>query len=256
MRVEDRAERMEYPDIAMMLLRAFAFFTLFSLSTAFVVKSSPRYAASCLQHQTVASEDSSKLRCRPLLIVLDLDGNLWRPEMYELAWDGYGHAPFERIDDTRMKSKLNRVVTLIGDVAELLDEFVLSTLLNDQSDTTSTVEHQQRLAISSRTDVPKWAIELLGKFTLPKSRMTLKEAITGPWEISSDSKTVHFQRLAKATGIALQDMVFFDNELGNCRSIAKLGVTVGYCPDGIKRAIWINTMAAFPNTDGSIIGEL
>ena len=117
-------------------------------------------------------------------------------------------------------------------------------------------EQQQQLAISSRTDVPKWANELLGKFTLPKSRKTLREAITGPWEISSDSKTNHFQRLAKTTGIALHDMVFFDNELGNCRSIAKLGVTVGYCPAGIKRAIWEDTMAAFPNTDGSVIGEL
>ena len=164
--------------------------------------------------------------------------------MYELAWDGYGHAPFERIDDTKMKSKLNKVVTLIGDVSELLDEFVLS---EEWAKTT-------QLAISSRTDVPEWAEELLEKFTLPQSGKSLKDAIVGPWEISGDSKTNHFQRLAKRTGVALQDMVFFDNESGNCRSIARLGVTVGYCPNGIKRGIWANTMAAFPNTDGSVVG--
>jgi hypothetical protein len=103
-------------------------------------------------------------------------------------------------------------------------------------------------------DVPKWAIELLGKFTLPKSRKTLKEAITGPWEIGGDSKTVHVQRLAKTTGIALHEMVFFDNELGNCRSIAKLGVTVGYCPEWNRTSnLGKRHLAAFPNTDGSII---
>ncbi|KAI2495099.1 hypothetical protein MHU86_19413 [Fragilaria crotonensis] len=214
------------------------FINSFLSTTSFVLKLSPRHSSSINQ---AVSDSTSK---NPSLIVLDLDGNLWRPEMYELAWDGYGHAPFERIDDTRMKSKLNKVVTLIGDVPELLDEFVLS---DEWTKTT-------QLAISSRTDVPEWAEELLEKFILPKSGKTLKDAISGPWEISVDSKTNHFQRLAKRTGIALQDMVFFDNESGNCRSIARLGVTVGYCPDGVKREIWANTMAAFPKTDGSVIG--
>jgi magnesium-dependent phosphatase 1 len=214
------------------------FINSFLITTPFVLTPSPRHSSSLNQ----AVSDTTPRN--PSLIVLDLDGNLWRPEMYELAWDGYGHAPFERIDDTKMKSKLNKVVSLIGDVPELLDEFVLS---DEWTKTT-------QLAISSRTDVPEWAEELLEKFILPQSGKTLKDAISGPWEISGDSKTNHFQRLAKRTGIALQDMVFFDNESENCRSIARLGVTVGYCPNGVKRGIWANTMAAFPNTDGRVIG--
>jgi magnesium-dependent phosphatase 1 len=194
--------------------------------------------------QRKASAASSE-ELRPRLIVLDLDGNLWRPEMYELAWDGYRHAPFEPWgqDGTRLKSSLGTVVSLIGDVPELLDEHFG---LQDPLDT--------KLAISSRTDVPEWAKELLEKFRLPKSQKTLAEVITGPWEIRSDSKVHHFERLAKSTGVRYDEMVFFDNEQWNCQSIAKLGVTVGYCPNGVKRHIWEKVMQAFPNSNGGVIG--
>ena len=222
----------------MRLAFVFVLIKSFVSTTSFVLEPSRRRSSSLYQ---AVPDSTSKY---PSLIVLDLDGNLWRPEMYELAWDGYGHAPFERIDDTKMKSKLNKVVTLLGDVSELLDEFVLS---EEWAKTT-------QLAISSRTDVPEWAEELLEKFILPRSGKSFKDAISGPWEISGDCKTNHFQRLAKTTGVGLQEMVFFDNEPENCRSIARLGVTVGYCPNGIKRGIWANTMAAFPKIDGSVVG--
>lgn len=184
------------------------------------------------------------LRAKPKVIVFDLDGCLWRPEMYELAWDG-NHAPFEQwgSDKTRMKSRLNTVVRLIGDVPQLLDEVAQSEEWQDTI-----------FAISSCTDEPTWARELLGKFECPESGKTLQQVITGPWEISYDAKTNHFQRIAQKTGISLQDMMFFDNEERNCRSVSKLGVTVAYAPSGVKRSIWQQAMTAFPVTDGSVIG--
>lgn len=165
--------------------------------------------------------------------------------MYELAWEGRGHSPFEPLGDdtTRMKSSINSVVSLIGDVPDLVDEVVLDPAWEGTM-----------MSISSCTDVPEWAKELLGKFTLPKSGKTLREAISGPWEISKDSKRFHFERLSKATGIPLQDMVFFDNEQWNCREISKLGVTVGYSPNGVKRGIWDKAMNAFPASPGDIQG--
>lgn len=33
-------------------------------------------------------------------------------------------------------------------------------------------------------------------------------------------------------------MLFFDNEMGNIRSVSKLGVQCVYCPDGMTQAIW------------------
>jgi magnesium-dependent phosphatase 1 len=225
-----------------MLAFSITLFHLFLLTSSFVVLPQRSLSSSAL---FAASKDVAPTA--PRLIVFDLDGNLWRPEMYELAWDGMGHAPFQvwNNDATKLKSQLNTVVTLIGDVADLLDDYVLSN--NDEwADT--------QLAISSRTDVPEWAEELLEKFTLPKSGKILKDVIVGPWEIRGDSKISHFERLVKTTGIPMEDMVFFDNESGNCRSVASLGVTVGYCPNGVKRGIWTKCMAAFPNTDGSVIG--
>ena len=171
----------------------------------------------------------------PRLIVFDLDGCLWKPEMYELSWRGMGHAPFEYMDGhdkTRMKTQLNSVVQLIGDVAEILDELVLVPTI--------------QLAISSRCDEPKWARELLEKMILPSSGKTLQEAITGPWEISHDAKIHHFDRLAKDTGIPLNDMIFFDNEQQNCKSVSRMGVTVGYTPQGVTRSIFDQTMSKFP----------
>ena len=75
-----------------------------------------------------------------------------------------------------MKSLLGTVVSLTGDVANLLDDFVADS--DNWADT--------QLAISSRTDVPEWATELLNKFRLPAAGRSLEEIITGPWEIRGD----------------------------------------------------------------------
>jgi hypothetical protein len=41
-------------------------------------------------------------------------------------------------------------------------------------------------------------------------------------------------------------MVFFDNERGNCNTVAKLGVTVVYCPNGVTQEDWDNVLAKYP----------
>lgn len=33
-------------------------------------------------------------------------------------------------------------------------------------------------------------------------------------------------------------MLFFDNEMQNCRDVAKLGVTCVYTPDGMTKRLW------------------
>lgn len=214
----------------------------------FVVNSRPRSISfpsvvSSLPLASKSGNANAQQLQQPRLIVFDLDGCLWKPEMYELAWRGMGHAPFEFMNDnkTRMKSQLNSVVQLIGDVAELMDELVL-----DYHHPTATATIIPLLAISSRCDEPIWARELLSKMTLPRSGKTLQEAITGPWEISKDAKVHHFERISKQTGIPLKEMVFFDNESQNCKSVSRMGVTVGYTPQGVTRSIFEQTMARFP----------
>ena len=222
----------------------------------------------------------------PKVIVFDLDGCLWRPEMYELLYfsGGFG-APFTvpppRSDDadkdaaTTNKKNNNEndgittlltcngePVYLLGDVADIFRELYTDVTWQ---------QHNVRVGISSRTDQPDWARELLHKFQITRTTTTTSKSIVNDKndnnesndttnmfslqdvidnaivEISSGSKVQHFQNIQLTTGVDYKDMIFFDNEYGNCEQVSKqLGVLVGYCPKtGVTKQIWDATLSAF-----------
>ena len=170
----------------------------------------------------------------PNLIVFDLDGCLWKPELHYLARRSTEQTPFQTLaGGNRCRSHAGSVVTLFKDVPGIIDDIWL--------------QGDSQMAISSRTDQPEWARELLGKFLLPRSATTLHEAIAGPWILDSTARKIqHFEILSRETGIRLTDMVFFDNDPGNCKSVSRLGVTVGFCPNGLDRSIFDTTLTKFP----------
>lgn len=78
--------------------------------------------------------------------------------------------------------------------------------------------------------------------------------MNGPIEIEKDSKVDHFRRIHIETGIEYEDMLFFDNEFGNCEEVASLGVSVAYCPRGVTRKVWdMGILEEFPRSDGTVI---
>ena len=176
----------------------------------------------------------------PKLVVFDLDGCLWKPELYELAWRGE-QSPFVLLDkdSTRCVSQTGSVLKLVQDAPAILERL-----------------HQVGIpmAISSRCGKVAWARELLSLLTLPSTGLTCRDVIGGPWEIVNEPKTEQFHRIADKTGIPLADMVFFDNERGNCLKVAKLGVTVGYCPQGLTTDVFERTMQSFPRSNWDVIG--
>ena len=87
-----------------------------------------------------------------------------------------------------------------------------------------------------------------------KEFFALGDVFQGPIEIQSDNKVYHFQRISSVTGVAMKDILFFDNERGNCVEVAKLGVAVGYCPDGVTKRIWDCCLQAFPTASGKVVG--
>mmetsp|Transcript_29903 Transcript_29903/g.45872 ORF Transcript_29903/g.45872 Transcript_29903/m.45872 type:complete len:288 (+) Transcript_29903:82-945(+) len=195
----------------------------------------------------------------PKLIVFDLDGCLWRPEMYEILYYSRGRgAPFQK-DPNNVGQLLtcgNEPVYLLGNVRDVMKQLHYE----------SKWDHVL-VGISSRTDEPSWAGELLTKFELhvedgneetvssPSESATLADVFKGgPIEIAHDSKVQHFQRISQQTGIHLEDMLFFDNESGNCREVAKLGVTVAYTPDGVTTQMFDVACEAFPQTKGDVVG--
>jgi len=100
--------------------------------------------------QPRTTRSSVALRAKPKVVVFDLDGCLWDPEMYMLSWRG--GAPFEPDGDAMLSQSGERVV-LLGAAREILRE------LRTTDDWSAT-----KVAISSRTDEPAWAAELLDKF--------------------------------------------------------------------------------------------
>ena len=170
------------------------------------------------------------LRAKPKVVVFDLDGCLWDPEMYMLSWRG--GAPFEPDGDAMLSQSGERVV-LLGAARDILRQ------LRTTDDWSGT-----KVAISSRTDEPAWAAELLDKFRVDD--MMLGDCFDAR-EITKESKSSHFRRLKEKYECAYEDMLFFDNEYGNCREISSLGVTVAFSPEGVTGDVWAEAVAAFPS---------
>ena len=184
----------------------------------------------------------------PKLIIFDLDGCLWRPEMYELLhFSGGAGAPFtpSESDPKVLLSRKGEPVYLLGNVRQVMQELYLEPRWKDV-----------KVGISSRTDQPDWARELLKKFQVDHDDGTfcLDDIFQGgPIQISYDGKANHFRKIASETGVAFKDMLFFDNEFGNCKDVSSLGVTVAYCPKGVDTSIWEAAVDAFPVQRGNII---
>ena len=82
--------------------------------------------------------------------------------------------------------------------------------------------------------------------------MVLKDVIQ-IYEIHKGSKSGHLTTISQQTGIPFSDILFLDNERGNCKTVAKLGVTVAYTPDGVTEEAWTEAIDKFP-APGQIFG--
>lgn len=190
----------------------------------------------------------------PSLIIFDLDGCLWRPEMYELLYfSGGAGAPFTKSpdydEDGTIYTRAQEPVRLLGQVRDVMRE-----LYCDEETWGNT-----QVGISSRTNQPEWAMELLEKFTITRKdsqdTFALIDVFQGPIEIGAGSKVGHFEKISKKTGIPMKDILFFDNERGNCNDVSKLGVSVAYCPDGVTKKVWDKALEAFPASTGKIVED-
>jgi magnesium-dependent phosphatase 1 len=169
----------------------------------------------------------------PKLVAFDLDGTVWTPDMYML-WGG--GAPFTVNDPKKsLVDKVGAEVRLLGAVSQILDD--LHTKEEWQDTVTSWV---------SCTDEPSWAQECLQKFQT-SSGVPFKDVVEPKAEmIFKSNKKDHFKKLkANFPHLDYSDMIFFDNESGNIRSVSTLGVLSVYCPDGMTQEIWESGLVKF-----------
>ena len=98
-------------------------------------------------------------------------------------------------------------------------------------------ENKIKLGVASRTAAPSLARDLLKMLYIPgpeegdKPRKAL-EAFDGGMEIYPGSKVRHMEALQKRTGVAFEDVLFFDDESRNMET-EKLGVTMKLVRDGV-----------------------
>lgn len=97
--------------------------------------------------------------------------------------------------------------------------------------------HDIRAAVASRTDEPQWA-KICMDYLVASDGSTLSHCFGDLIEISFGNKKEHFRRLQKKTRIPYEQMVFFDNEQYNIKSVQQLGVRCVYTPDGMMEEHW------------------
>lgn len=150
-----------------------------------------------------------------------------------------GGAPFSVQDDGTLKDVRGSTVRMLGAVPE-----VLSELKNDRK------WEGVKVCVASCTDEPSWAQECMHLFKIADGS-ALKSALMVE-EIWAGNKQDHLRNIAKRTNIELEDMLFFDNERGNCVDVNAIGVTVAYVPNGVTGLAWEKALENFPST-GTII---
>lgn len=158
----------------------------------------------------------------PRLIAFDLDDTLWHPEMEMCAGP-----PFTRDAKGTVKDCSGTPMRLMGNSRSILQ--VLKTDRRFAG---------VQVAFVSRTECPDWAKELIQLMPVYETFTMADCSHMELHQIYPNDKKVHFTRIHKLSGVAFADMLFFDNEIRNIRSVSTLGVTSIYTPDGMTEASW------------------
>ena len=161
--------------------------------------------------------------------------------MYHL-WGG-GGAPFRPQKSGDLVDRAGTKVEIMADLRPILLEVK-----------TDTKWANTKVGVASSCDEPGWARECIKNFGIGDN-FKLKD-IFDPnlTEIYKGSKSGHLREIAKKSKIPLEEMMFFDNEWGNCQTVAKIGVTVVYTPRGVTRQLFEEALNSFP-APGQIIGK-
>ena len=177
----------------------------------------------------------------PRVLVFDLDGCTWWPEMYHL-WGG-GGAPFKVTSGDHLSDRAGTVVRIMADLKSILKEVKTNQKWSNT-----------KVAVASSCDEPSWARECIKLFPIDE-KLKLKD-IFDPniTEIYKGSKSGHLREISKKANVPLNEMIFFDNEWGNCQTVAKIGVTVVYTPKGVTKELFDEALERFP-APGEIIGK-
>lgn len=148
-------------------------------------------------------------------------------------WGG-GGAPFTYKDVGKLIDKGKNEVYLMGKCQTIFEELHFNEKWKDSI-----------FAFSSGCDEPNWARECIAKFKINDST-TLGQVVKNII-IDKRNKSQHIIEHCKKLGIKdYKEIIFFDNEIINCKTVAKLGCTAVRCPNGLSQQVWTEALKKFP----------
>lgn len=180
---------------------------------------------------------------RPRVIVFDLDGTLWDPEMYQL----HGGAPF-KVDPSKPTVAVDRSgtrVQLLGETRDILAKIAFEW--NEETDADGNRLPKTYLGISSTCDYPSWAEELLKKFTVPHKSASAAVPMGSVFHSSHiyyANKAQHMRKILASLHEVdpsisePSQLLFFDNQMNNIRDVSGAGVVSCYTPRGMQPGVF------------------
>ena len=191
------------------------------------------------------------------LVVFDLDYTIWQPEMYQID----GPPKLISVDEFQGKQKRKSrapprslpfgATTIHQNKIATDRRGIPITVFDGASHALSEINRMKKedwplqAAISSRTDEPGWAFQLM-KWLVASDGTPLSKCFDENLiEISYMDKSKHFESLNRKTGIPFEQMVFFDNEYWNIQSVCSLGVKCYHTPDGMTKEAWVQALEDF-----------
>lgn len=168
----------------------------------------------------------------PKIVVFDLDYTLWP------FWvDTHVTGPLKAQEGgLKVKDRYGEGYGFYSDVGGILDA-VCSGLLPARSSAYLFYQLRQKgilIGAASRTHAPDLGREMLKLLKIPGSSSSSQRAIDyfDHLQIYPGNKTTHFERIHRDSGIAFEDMLFFDDESRN-KNVEVLGVTMQLVRDGV-----------------------
>jgi magnesium-dependent phosphatase 1 len=171
----------------------------------------------------------------PKIVVFDLDYTLWP------FWvDTHVTAPLKPVEGgLKVKDRYGEGFGFYNDVGGILAAVSMIPSANETSLTPSQLKAKNILiGAASRTCAPDLGREMLKLLKIPSASPSGSSSRAIDYfdhmQIYPGSKTTHFERIHRDSGIEYEEMLFFDDESRN-KNVEALGVTMQLIRDGVTR---------------------
>ncbi|RLN86473.1 hypothetical protein BBJ28_00004695 [Nothophytophthora sp. Chile5] len=179
----------------------------------------------------------------PRLVVFDLDYTLWFPAVDELSGE-----PFRKSLDTgAVSDQWGEELHFLPDVHAIMS--VLETDPQFHGVTMTAIASRTTEIESAKACMGLMDVSISGSVATREADGLVEkkalESIADYVAIYPRSKLAHFEQFQQQSGVAYEDMLFFDDEFRNVCDVQQLGVTCQHCRGGLTEKAWLEGMQAF-----------